>query len=76
MDYTKIIIAILTAACTVLSLIGVINTEESGTLVTSGTAAATGVSAFVAAIVAIVKAHRKGGGDEGANGGNGTDTQG
>lgn len=69
MDYTKIIIAILTAACTVLSLIGVINTEESGTLVTSGTAAATGVSAFVAAIIAIVKAHRKDGGD-GGDGGN------
>ena len=64
MDYTKIAIALLTAATTVLALMGAINTEESSTLVTTGTAAATGIGSFVAAIVAIVKA-RKGGKDGG-----------
>ena len=58
MDYTKIVIAVLTAATTVLALTGAINTEESQTLATTGTAAATGVASFVAAIVGIVKAHK------------------
>lgn len=70
MDYTKIAIAVLTAACTVMSLIGVINTEESGTLVSTGTAAATGLAGFITAIVGIVKAHKgkKDGGDGAAEG--------
>lgn len=58
MDIPKIVIAILTAATTVLALTGAINTEESGTLVSTGTAAATGVASFVTAIVAIVKSHK------------------
>lgn len=62
MDWQKIIIAVLTAITTVLAITGAINTEESGTLVSTGTAAVTGVGAFVAAIVGIIKS-RKGKGE-------------
>lgn len=59
MDWQKIIIAILTAVSTVLALTGAINTEESGTLVSTGTAAVTGLGGFVVAIIHIIQAHRK-----------------
>jgi hypothetical protein len=60
MDWQKIIIAVLTAITTVLALTGAINTEESGTLVSTGTAAVTGLGGFVVAIIHIIQAHRKG----------------
>ena len=63
MDWQKIIIAVLTAITTVLVLTGAINTEESGTLASTGTAAVTGVGAFIAAIAAIVKARKDRNGD-------------
>lgn len=66
MDWQKIIIAVLTAITTVLALTGAINTEESGTLVSTGTAAVTGLGGFVMAIIHIIKAHKGGkSGDDG-----------
>ncbi len=64
MDWQKIIIAVLTAITTVLALTGAINTEESGTLVSTGTAAVTGLGGFVVAINHIIKAHKNKGQEE------------
>ena len=58
MDYTKIVTAILSAVVTLLGLFGVITTDESSTLISTGASAAAGVTAFVLAIVSIVKAHK------------------
>ena len=60
MDYSKIIIAALGGIITVLSLTGVITTEEAKTLTTSGGSAVAGVYLFVSAIIGIVKDHKKG----------------
>lgn len=58
MAWQKIIIAVLTAITTALALTGAINTEESGTLVSTGTAAVTGVGAFVTAIIHIIQSRK------------------
>lgn len=50
---------VLTAATTILASLGVITGEESTSLTTTGAGAITGVVAFVSAVVACVKAHRK-----------------
>lgn len=59
MDWQKIAIAILTAATTVMALMGAITTEESGTLAATGTAAVTGIGGFAVAVASIVRAHRE-----------------
>ena len=58
MNVSGIASAVLTAVTTILALTGAINTEESGTLLSTGTAAATGVTSFALAVAAVVKARR------------------
>ena len=55
MDYTKIAIAVLTAATTVLSLCGVITADDSAHLATTGAAAATGLGGFIGVIIDGIK---------------------
>lgn len=63
MDYTKIAIAALSAVSTILAVTGTVSAEESTKLVTTGTAAATSLGAFVAVVVSIVRS-RRGKGDK------------
>lgn len=56
---STIITAALTAICTILATIGTINAEESTDLVTSGSAAVTGLGAFVSALLGVIRNHKK-----------------
>lgn len=58
MNYATVATVVLTAATTILASVGVITAGESTDLTTTGAAAITGVAAFVASIVATVKAHK------------------
>ena len=58
-DYTKIVLAAISAICTGLGLFGIITTEEATTLASSGSSAALSVSGLVLLIVKIVKDHKK-----------------
>ena len=59
MNWATIATVILTAATTILATTGVITSDESTNLTTTGAAAVTGVAGFVMAIITVVKAHRK-----------------
>ena len=59
MNWATIATVALTAICTILASLGVINADESTDLTTTGAAAVTGLAAFVTSLIAVIRNHKK-----------------